>query len=99
MRKTGQTVLLKGNFICRPLTFFSKSTFSKNLSGIPSECQTVWIQNRPDALSGLVWVQAVCKGYQQMTLLGKELKDCAQGSNKRNIGLFRQVHMKLESLT
>ena len=29
--------------------FFQKLTFSKkNLSGIPSECQTVWIQIRPD---------------------------------------------------
>ena len=34
---------------------------------IPSECQTVWIQVRPDILSGLIWVQTVCKGYQQMT--------------------------------
>ena len=41
----------------------------KNLSGIPSECQTVWIQIqiRPDVLSGLIWVQTVCTGYQQMT--------------------------------
>ena len=46
------------------LNFFSK----KNLSGIPSECQTVWIQIRPDVLSGLIWIQTVCKGYQQTTL-------------------------------
>ena len=47
------------------LTFFfcSKSTFSKNLSGISVECQTVCIQIRPDTLSGLIWVQTVCKGY------------------------------------
>ena len=32
---------------------------------IPSGCQTVWIQIRPDILSGLIWVQTVCKGYQQ----------------------------------
>ena len=32
---------------CR-LWNFSKSTFSKNLSGTPSECQTVWIQIRHD---------------------------------------------------
>ena len=25
-------------------------------SGISSECQTVWIQFRPDVLSGLIWV-------------------------------------------
>ena len=41
--------------------------FQKNLSGIPSECQTVWIQIRPDILSGLIWVQTVCKGYKQAT--------------------------------
>ena len=45
----------------------------KNLSGIPSECQTVWCQIRPNILSGLIWVQTVCKNYQQMTLVGKEL--------------------------
>ena len=31
-----------------------------------SECQTVWIQIRIDILSVLIWVQTVCKGYQQM---------------------------------
>ena len=35
------------------------------LKGIPSECQTVWIQIRSDVLSGLIWIQTVCKGYQQ----------------------------------
>ena len=33
-------------------------------------CQTVWIQIRPDILSGLIWVQIVCTGYQQTTLVG-----------------------------
>ena len=42
--------------------------------GIPSECQTVCIQIRPDILSGLIWVQTVCKGYQQTTLVTKELR-------------------------
>ena len=42
---------------------------------MPTEYQTVWIQIRPDALSGLIWVQTVCKGYQQTTLTGKELKN------------------------
>ena len=40
---------------------------------IPSECLIVWIQIRPDVLSGLVWVQTVCNCYQQMRLVGKEL--------------------------
>ena len=44
--------------------------------GIPSGCQTDWIQIRPDILSGLIWVQTVCKNYQQTTLGDKGLKDC-----------------------
>ena len=31
-------------------------------------------QNQADILSGLIWVQNVCKGYQQTTPAGKELK-------------------------
>ena len=27
----------------------------------------------PNVLSGLIWIQTACKGYQQMTLVGKEL--------------------------
>ena len=44
--------------------FFFQNWFFQNLSGIPSQCQTVWIQIRPDVL---IWVLTVCKGYQQMT--------------------------------
>ena len=35
------------------------------LSGIPSKCQTVRIQIRPDVSSGLICVQTVCKAHQQ----------------------------------
>ena len=49
----------------------SKSTFS-NLSGIQPQCQTVWIQIRPDVLLGLIWVQTVCKCFHQTTLVGEE---------------------------
>ena len=50
---------LLGNFVCFFVVygFFSKSI----LSGIPSECQTVWIQIKSVILSGLVLVQTVCK--------------------------------------
>ena len=59
---------------CSLVIFFKINFFfEKILSGIPLECQTVWIQIRPDILSGLVWVQTVCKGYQQMILVGIEL--------------------------
>ena len=48
-------------FVC----FFLNQHFEKNITGIPSECQTVWIQIRPeDQMSGLVWVQTDCKGNQ-----------------------------------
>ena len=51
--------------------FFQNKIFPKILSGIPSECQTDWIQIRPDILSGLIRVQTVCKNYQQTTLVGR----------------------------
>ena len=35
---------------------------------MPAECQTVYIQIRPDVLSGLIWVQTDCNRYQQTTL-------------------------------
>ena len=44
------------------LIFFQNQLFRKILSGIPSECQPDLIQIRPDVLSGLIWVQSVCKG-------------------------------------
>ena len=53
--------------------FFENPLFRKIISVIPSECQTVWIQIRPDILSGVNWVQTVCKGYQQTTQVGTEL--------------------------
>ena len=57
---------------CRLLFFFKINFFWKILSGIPPECQTDWIKIRPDILSDLIWVQSVCKCYQQTTLGGKE---------------------------
>ena len=50
---------------------FQNQLFRKILSGIWSECQIVWIQIRPDKMPGLIWIQTVCKSYQQMTLEDK----------------------------
>ena len=48
--------------------FFQKELFQKILSEtLVSGCQTVWIQIRTDILWVLIWVQRVCKGYQQAT--------------------------------
>ena len=56
----------RGYFACFFFQFLSSADFfQKVLSGTPPECQTVWIQIRSDILSGLVWVQTVCKGYQR----------------------------------
>ena len=54
--------------------FFKIIFFEKILSGIPSKCQTEMIQTRPDLSLDLIWVQSVCKGYQQTTLVDRELK-------------------------
>ena len=57
------TLCILGNF-----SFFKISFLEKILLGTSSGCQTVWIQISPDILSGMVWVQNVCKVYQQTTL-------------------------------
>ena len=46
---------------------FQNKPFRKFLSGIPLKCLRIWTQIRPSILSGLIWFQTVCKGYQQMT--------------------------------
>ena len=63
------TLCMLGNFsyFLSPADFF-KIFKKKIFSGVPSECQTDWIQIRTDILSVLIWVQTVCKGYQQRTL-------------------------------
>ena len=73
---TNLTLCTLGNFFMLLLfaDFFLKSSFPKILSGISSECQTDWIQSRPDILSGLIWVQSVSLGYEQKTLVGNELR-------------------------
>ena len=63
------------------LFFFQNHLFSKALSGIPPVYQTVGILIRADVLSGLIWVQTVCKGYRQTTQVSKELNN---GNNKFN---------------
>ena len=59
--------------ILSSVDFFQNQLFGKILSRIKSECQTDWIQIWPDILLGLIWVQAVCKSYQQTTLGDEEL--------------------------
>ena len=70
---------MMGNFATfLPSGDFSKLTF-QNKTKIQEDyqCRTVWTQIRPDILSGLILVQTVRRGNQQMTkvaVAGKELK-------------------------
>ena len=52
--------------------FFQNHLFGKFFQEY-DQCQTVLILVRPDKMSGLIWVQTVCKSYQQTALVGKEL--------------------------
>ena len=62
-------------FCCRLLIFFKINFFEKKNSGIPSEYQ--FGSRSGQVLSGLIWAQTVCKGYQQTTLVDKELDESA----------------------
>ena len=62
-------------FVCSVIFhdfFLLSADFSQNYfffqnihSGTLSDCQMVWIQIRIVIMSFLIWVQTVCKGYQQ----------------------------------
>ena len=63
-------------FCCFLLNFFNINFFKqKKYSGTLSEFQTVRIQIKTDVLSVLIWVQTVCKGYQQTTKVHLAKKD------------------------
>ena len=52
---------------------FFKINFLEQFYQKCHQCQTVWIQIRPDKISVQIWVRTVCKDYQQTALVGKEL--------------------------
>ena len=59
-----------GCLFCCLLIFFKINFFEKFFQEYDQN-QTVWILIRPDVLSGRIWVQPVCKGYQQMIKIGQ----------------------------
>ena len=69
---------------CLLLIFFKINFFEKFFQQY-HQCQTDWIPIRPDILSGLIWGQTVCKGYQQTTLVGKELRMLLGGKEVKKI--------------
>ena len=89
---------LLGNFPCFFVIcwFFQNQLFGKILSGSPSECQTVWIQIRPDILSGLIWVQIVCKGYQQTTPVGKALNHSFSSLSLKSMFLPQKIFWNVQ---
>ena len=55
------------------LIFFSKLTFSKNSFKNNFRFSNSLDPDQAQLLLGLIWVQTVCKGSQQVTLVGKKL--------------------------
>ena len=74
-------------FMIFVVCFFSKIYFSKHSSRTLSECQMVCIPIRTD----LVWVQTVCKGYQQMTNVSLERKAIDSTAKPNHLFWFHQV--------
>ena len=50
--------------------------FSSSISRVPSSLDA----DHADVLSGLIWVQIVCKGNHQMTLVSKEFMTTIQAN-------------------
>ena len=61
---------------CR-LLIFSKSTFLKIVFRHTIKVANSLYQShiRPDILLGLIWVQTVCEGYKQMSLVDKIVEE------------------------
>ena len=59
-------------FFCCLLIFFHDQLFKKILSGIPSVSNSL-DSDQARRFVGLIWIQNVCQGYQQITPVGKVL--------------------------
>ena len=58
---------------CLLICFFKINFFENVFQDYDQNVKQFWIQILPDGLSGLIWVQIVCKSHQQTTLRDKEL--------------------------
>ena len=56
---------------CRQLILFFKIKFFEKKIQKYHQSHKTWILIRPDIMSGLIWVQTACKGYEQTTLVGR----------------------------
>ena len=71
------TLCMLGNLACffsSTVFFFFKSTLSKISLRNTIRVSNSLNQDQAGVLSGLIWVQTVCKCYQQTTVIGNALK-------------------------
>ena len=62
--------MLENVHVLSPVYYhFKINFFRKLLSEITSHCKTIWIQIRPNNMSGTFWVETVCKSYPQKPLI------------------------------
>ena len=82
---------------CSPLFYFSKLTFffKTFFQEYHQNVKHFGSRSGPDIVSGLTWVQTVCKDYQQKTLAGLSSQDeAAYISRKKR----RSFHMEFNYL-
>ena len=61
--RLSHTSMLINSYMLGRVILHAFFVVQKYLSRIPSECQTVWIQIRPDKMLGLIWVQTACESH------------------------------------
>ena len=79
------------NFNCRLLQIICGALWVNTFRNT-IRVSNIWIQIRTDVLSVLIWIQTVCKGYQQKTKVAasKERVNVIRTANKR---LHHMLHM------
>ena len=80
MRKNTLTLCMLRNFhdFCRLLNCLKINFFFRKFLRITIRAANSLGPGQVRPLSDLIWIQTACKGYQQMTLVGKELNSHAE---------------------
>ena len=89
--------LLPGKFfmlLCHLLIFFKINFFEKFFQEYHQNVKQFWILIRPDSLSGLIWVQIVCKSYQETILVGNQLKAELEQFNPKILSMLLLSHLQ-----
>ena len=72
--------LLPTGLFCRLLIVFKINFFEKDFRTTIRASNSLYPDQARRSLSGLLWVQTVCKEYQQMPLVGKLIYGPAHGN-------------------